>query len=42
VTALLLSCEMALRVPDLPVQAASKMHDVEALAREVSQKLGAV
>jgi hypothetical protein len=39
VTALLLSCEMALRVPDLPAQAASKMHDVEALAREVSAKL---
>jgi hypothetical protein len=39
-TALLLSCEMALRVPDLPAQAASKMHDVEALAREVSEKLG--
>ena len=41
VTALLLSCEMALRVPDLPVQAENKMHDVEALAREVSAKLGA-
>jgi len=41
VTALLLSCEMALRVPDLPAQAESKMHDVEALAREVSAKLGA-
>jgi hypothetical protein len=40
VTALLLSCEMALRVPDLPEQAESKMHDVEALAREVSAKLG--
>jgi len=40
VTALLLSCEMALRIPDLPAQAASKMHDVEALAREVSAKLG--
>jgi len=42
VTALLLSCEMALLVPDLPVQAASKMHDIEALAREVSAKLGRV
>jgi hypothetical protein len=40
ITALLLSCEMALRVPDLPGQAASKIHDVEALAREVSAKLG--
>ena len=40
VTALLLSCEMALRVPELPDQAANKMHDVEALARQVSEKLG--
>jgi Sec-independent protein translocase protein TatA len=40
VTALLLSCEMALKVPELPQQAESKMHDVEALAREVSAKLG--
>jgi signal transduction histidine kinase len=39
VTALLLSCEMALRVPDLPELAENKMHDVEALAREVSAKL---
>lgn len=42
VTALLLSCEMALRVPDLPPQAANKVHDVETLAREVSAKLGRV
>jgi signal transduction histidine kinase len=40
VTALLLSCEMALKEPELPKQAESKMHDVEALAREVSAKLG--
>jgi hypothetical protein len=40
VTALLLSCEMALQVPDLPEQAESRMHDVEALAREVSARLG--
>jgi DNA-binding NtrC family response regulator len=41
ITALLLSCEMALRVPDLPQQAESKMHDVEVLAKELSTKLGA-
>jgi hypothetical protein len=40
VTALLLSCEMALKIADLPQQADGKMHDVEALAREVSAKLG--
>jgi hypothetical protein len=39
-TALLLSCEMALQVPELPSQAAIKMQAVEALAREVSAKLG--
>jgi len=42
VTALLLSCEMALRVPDLPQLAASRMQEVEALAREMSGKLGEV
>jgi hypothetical protein len=41
-TALLLSCEMALQVPELPVEAEAKMHVVEALAREVSAKLGSV
>ena len=41
VTALLLSCEMALQVPDLPPPAESKMQAVEALAREMSGKLGA-
>jgi hypothetical protein len=40
VTALLLSCEMALKTPELPQQAERKMHDVAALAREVSAKLG--
>jgi signal transduction histidine kinase len=40
VTALLLSCEMALKEPELPQQVESKMHDVEALAREVSARLG--
>jgi hypothetical protein len=39
-TALLLSCQMALRVPELPAQAQIKMQAVEALAKEVSAKLG--
>jgi hypothetical protein len=39
-TALLLSCEMALQVPELPPQAAIKMQAVEVLAKEVSTKLG--
>jgi hypothetical protein len=39
VTALLLSCEMALKIPELPQQAERKMQDVELLAREVSAKL---
>ncbi len=38
-TALLLSCEMALQVPELPPQAETKMQTVETLAREVSAKL---
>jgi len=42
VTALLLSCEMALQVPDLPALAETKMQDVEALAKEMSAKLGAM
>lgn len=42
VTALLLSCEMALQVENLPESAASRMQTVEALAREVSAKLGAM
>lgn len=42
VTALLLSCEMALQVPDLPALAETKIHDVEALAREMSTRLGAM
>jgi len=41
-TALLLSCQMALQVPELPAQAESKMQAVEALAMEVSAKLGAI
>src|ERR1700691_4921596 len=39
-TALLLSCQMALQVPELPAQAETKMQTVEALAKEVSAKLG--
>jgi hypothetical protein len=39
-TALLLSCEMARKVPELPVQAETRMQTVEALAREVNAKLG--
>jgi len=42
VTALLLSCEMALQVPNLPALAESKMQDVEALAKEMSARLGAM
>jgi hypothetical protein len=40
VTALLLSCEMALRDPDLPASVLNRMQTVEALARDVSIKLG--
>lgn len=42
VTALLLSCELALQVPDLPGSVAAKMQTVDALAKEVSAKLGAM
>jgi hypothetical protein len=42
VTALLLCCEMALQVPDLPESAETKLQTVGALAREVSVKLGAM
>jgi hypothetical protein len=41
VTALLLSCEMALQVPDLPAFAEGKMRTVDELAREMRKKLGA-
>jgi hypothetical protein len=40
VTALLLSCEMALQVPSLPPLAQDKMQTAEALARDMSMKLG--
>ena len=40
ITALLLSCEMALDVPDLPLFAETKMQAVDALAKEMRAKLG--
>src|ERR1700722_5841684 len=40
ITALLLSCEMALGVPNLPLLAETKMRAVDALAREMRVKLG--
>jgi len=40
ITALLLSCEMALGVPDLPLLAETKMRAVDALAKEMRAKLG--
>jgi hypothetical protein len=39
ITALLLSCEMALDVPNLPLFAETKMRAVDALAREMRAKL---
>jgi hypothetical protein len=40
VTALLLSCEMALGVPNLPVSAENKLRAVYDLAREMRSKIG--
>lgn len=40
VTALLLSCEMALQVPELPPPAETRMQAVASLAKEVSARLG--
>jgi len=40
ITALLLSCEMALGVPNLPLLAETKMRAVDALAKEMRTKLG--
>jgi hypothetical protein len=40
ITALLISCEMALDVPNLPLFAETKMRAVDALAREMRTKLG--
>jgi hypothetical protein len=39
ITALLLSCEMALSVPNLPTLAETKMRAVDALAKEMRTKL---
>ena len=41
ITALLLSCEMALEVPNLPLFAETKMRAVDALAQEMRTKLQA-
>jgi hypothetical protein len=40
ITALLLSCEMALDVPNLPLFAETKMRAVDALAKEMRTRLG--
>lgn len=40
VTALMLSCEMALQVPGLPELAEAKMQAVDSLVREMREKLG--
>jgi len=40
ITALLLSCEMALQVPELPPIAEAKMRSVHELAGEMREKLG--
>jgi hypothetical protein len=40
ITALMLSCELALQVSNLPESAESRLHMIGALAREVSAKLG--
>jgi hypothetical protein len=41
VTALLVSCEIALRVENLPASAETRMNAVYALAQQVREKLGA-
>ena len=40
ITALLLSCELALDVPNLPLFAETKMRDVDTLAKEMRARLG--
>ncbi len=40
ITALLLSCELALQVPDLPPIAEAKMRTVNSLAQQMGEKLG--
>ena len=42
VTALLISCEMLLQLPEIPAAAESKMHAVHQLAQEMRSKLGMV
>lgn len=42
VTALLLSCEMVLQVPELPVLAETRMHNVQELAKAMSTQLEAM
>ncbi len=39
-TALIVSCEMALKTPELPTAAHHRMHSVHQLAREICGKLG--
>jgi hypothetical protein len=41
ITALLLSCEIALKVPELPMEAEQKMKEIEALAKELTKNLAA-
>jgi len=40
ITAMLLSCELTLKTPNLPSEAAVKVQEVTALARDVSARLG--
>jgi len=40
-TAILLSCQMALKIPELPQQAETKMQELELLATQLNAKLGA-
>ncbi len=42
VTALLISCEMLLQIPEIPPAAESKMHAVHQLAQEMRSRLGMV
>ncbi|HUO26977.1 MAG TPA: hypothetical protein VMU61_15015 [Candidatus Aquilonibacter sp.] len=40
-TAMLLSCELAMAVPDVPAPAAERIRAIDSLAREMRQRLGA-
>lgn len=40
-TAMLLSCELAMAVPEVPARAAEKIRNIDNLARDMRQKLGA-